>query len=393
MSEITAILQTGNPFEALSEELIELFPIKLIGGFISIDSHIGCSGCSFCLARRSSLCERLFTENIHHDPAWLTASLLFMQLRQMPSFREARVPIRFGHNTDASFQWEIGVALASMMPEGYPFVMLTRQPVPAHRLKQLTFASDAILKLTITPTSELLDHSPDLQALIETAHNTPKERLFVLIGPVADDSIEHVEELLEALPPGIFLDIKPVTVESIPGLSERMTPHEHEVEALRQLASSMGFFVTDYFTCLTRSRARRPFFKFRTAPEYMMLSCQNCPNFAVCQEPIDEESVAVQVQLLAASLGLMAGKHQREADGTLRFAVDKPISRGDETFLSEMVNYPIRLDGRTAGTEGGCFSTEAATVLQRWEKQGFFPSSDMVSLAQKIASELPHGIL
>ena len=384
-------ISTSNntPIQNLSEDLLELFPIKLIGGFISIDSHIGCSGCAFCLARRSPICNQIFKENVHHSPAWLTAQLLFELLQKMPSFTKAQVPIRFGHNTDSFFQWEVGVELAALLPTQYPFVILTRNPVSKEKLTPFIETSDAILKLTITPKSSMLQYTPELDALIETAHNTPKERLFILIGPVAQDSTDAVKSILKRLPSNIFLDIKDITVDGIGPLNESMRPSQKVIAELRAYASSMGFFVTDYFTCLTRSKTQRPLFKYHTAPSYMKESCTRCPNLKICQTPLDEESTLSKITTLGKSIGLSLTDYTTEEDGTLSFDSDTPVSRGDETYLCEMVNYPIRINTRKEGTEGGCFSDEGATVLERWQEFNFYPTSEMIAITQKLANELP----
>ena len=43
--------------------LRELFPLKLVGGFIALDQHVGCFGCKWCLSRRHALCTVVVVEH------------------------------------------------------------------------------------------------------------------------------------------------------------------------------------------------------------------------------------------------------------------------------------------------------------------------------------------
>lgn len=163
--------------------LLELFPIKLIGGFIAVDDHVGCHGCNFCLSRRHSLWKPVFKKGWHLDNVFSSPDEAAELLSGMRPFRQARVPVRFGHNTDSFYQWDFGESLYRLLPNDNPFIFMTRFPVPEKHIELFQGQPNLLLKLTITPSSSSLAFDTDVEELLTVAERIPPENLFVLIRP------------------------------------------------------------------------------------------------------------------------------------------------------------------------------------------------------------------
>ncbi len=214
----------------IEQNILELFPVKLVGGFITVDYHIGCQGCSFCLSRRYKLWRKLYRDNFHTDPGFIKPEGIYKILTNMKSFYKAKVPVRFGHNTDAGLQSDFGMKLFSLFGKDNPFIYLTRNPVNEKFVKLINGKPNFLLKMTITPPSKLLNIDTDVSAIIESIKNCDPENLFVLIGPLVKDNISNVRNIIRMLPKGITLDIKPVTINRIPGLNKNMLPDTEEIK-------------------------------------------------------------------------------------------------------------------------------------------------------------------
>ncbi len=367
--------------------ILELFPIKLVGGFIAVDFHVGCLGCSFCLSRRHPLWVSAFNAGFCLRPDFLTPEKVAGHLSEMRPFNRARVPVRFGHNSDAAFQWDFGTQLYPFIPEENPFIMLTRFPLEKDRTVFFSGQPNLLLKMTIAPQSRTLHTGADIDRLIATAREVHPDNLYVLIGPVAIDSVQQVIPILKRLPRGIWLDIKPLTVTGIPGMNDSFRPSEGQIDHLRETSAAMGFKVTDYFGCVLRRNFDRKFYKAGTAAPYMRATCSECSNRTRCFAPVDTAGVDRRVKKEAQSIGLTLTDMQPKT-GKLVYKSTVPVSRGDETCLSELAEYPVEVSNTLPGSQGGCFSLEDDTIHRRWEETGMFPFSDIYGYAEEIYRQM-----
>lgn len=371
----------------MQSQMLEFFPVKLIGGFIAVDHHVGCAGCRFCLSRRHHVWENLFSQGLHLDPKHLAPEDVRRILDGMKSFHRAGVPVRFGHNTDAHYQWTFGENLYRLLPETHPFIMLTRYSPGKSRLRLFQGQSNLLLKLTITPPSRQLGVRSDIEGLLETVWAIPPENLYVLVGPVAKDSLAAVTPIVDRLPAGTWMDIKAVTVSGIPGMEERFRPPASTIDALRKYAAGRGLMVTDYFGCVIRRRLQRPFYKAVGSPAYMLETCSRCVNTDLCHTHVDTSTLDRRVRKEASAIGLSLCGAIREGEKFI-YASDVPTARGDETYLSERVGRTVRFAATPKGSRGGCFSQEAMAVFRRWEETGMFPLSEVWDHTEKIWAEV-----
>lgn len=353
-------------------EAAELFPVKLVGGFIAVDYHVGCVGCSFCISRRHPFLSDLFRSGLSLDSSHLKPDDVFHILSQMKPFYHAKVPVRFGHNTDAGFQWAFGEQLYQYLPADNFMIMLTRFPLNDKQTRLFDQQTNLLLKVTITPPSRILNVSTDVQALIRTIKNVPPENVYVLIGPIVKDNIHQVEPILNQLDAGLWIDIKPLTVEGIPGMADDFLAPHQDIERLRTRAFDQGFFVTDYFGCKLRINFDRPFYKARSSPEYIRRVCRSCKNQDRCFQPIDVQATMKKIIAEGETIGLKI-HFSGLKNNTLQCTCDQPTARGDETFLSERVGCGVRFL-QTGIEDTACEACDNDILIhRRWENFGMMP--------------------
>lgn len=360
-------MRTGNYFPTERQAMLELFPIKLVGGFIAIDYHLGCAGCSFCLSRRHPLWRAVFDQGYHLDLFSFTLEIAISLLHGMKPFSKAKIPVRLSHNTDLAYQWDFCTGLYSLLPGDHPVIMLTRRPLTGPQTGFFHGQKNLLLKMTITPPSKLLGIDSPVAGLVDSAVRIHPDNLYLSIGPIVRDNLQSVAVILKRIPPGTWIDLKPLSVSGIPGMRETMLPMADELEALRTRAWEMGLIVTDFSVCKIRQHLSRPFYKARIAlpdPEKICLACRNRN---LCFQTEDVTETNIKVRRATEDIGLELGGLELQPDGVFRYECGIPASKGDETYLSEMTGYPIRLASTIQGAEGGCFSLEDAASHLRWQ--------------------------
>ena len=367
-----------------NSSLLELFPIKLVGGFITVDDHVGCVGCRFCLSRRHALWRDVLDAGRHWDGAFDGPEQALSLLSAMRSFTEAKVPVRFGHNTDSAFQWDFGAALYGMMPSRNPFIFMTRFPVPGEHARLFQGQSNLLVKMTITPPSETLGVETDVDALLASVRSVPLSNIYVLVGPITADNVDAAASVIERLPQGAWADAKQLTTEGIPGMDAIAAPPPEEIDALQLRGTRRGLVMTDFFGCILRRQLRRPFYKKDGLAPYIEESCRRCPQRAMCRAGKDASETEGKARRAAKTIGLTLGRIERIGPHTSRFQCVEPSSRGDETYLSELLDHRILLASVPSGSEGGSFGSTERDILQRWERVGMLPSSRVEDLAKRI---------
>jgi hypothetical protein len=364
--------------------LLELAPVRLIGGFVCVDSHLGCAGCHFCLNRRYPVQRQVLERRIHRD--WAEAGMppehLAALVSALPAVTRARVPIRFGHISDLVFQLDGAQALLGTLPPDRPVMLLTRFP-PAAPVEDLLRAHpNALLHLSIAPpVAGAIGTDLAPERILAAAATLPAAQLFVMLGPLVEGSEEPVRRLLPTLPRGAAVGFKPLASEGVPfpiGVAPLGTA---VASALAAEARALGLDVPPMAGCRPRARLGLPFFRHREVVDVSPRACDDCANRAVCAavgEPSDEVLAEE-----AAILGLSVDGVRREPPG-IRLEVTAPVARADEVYLSEKLGWPVFLSG--VGRGGGFRVVEVSDqVLRRWERTGFYPATELAAAAARMA--------
>jgi hypothetical protein len=103
----------------------------------------------------------------------------------MPAYDRARLPIRFGHNTDASLQWREFWQLSDYLPKNYPII----QPKAISHISRrgrffLKRRHHILLKISITPKSQSLKTFIDPLTMLDSLNYARDVTKFFLIGPL-----------------------------------------------------------------------------------------------------------------------------------------------------------------------------------------------------------------
>jgi hypothetical protein len=388
---------TARNYDAL---LPEFFPVKLIGAFISVDFVVGCRfDCAFCISRRHPARQSLFDAGVALDTR-VSPRRVLAWLRSMPSYR-AGVQLRIGHDTDAGLEFEKASELIELLDPGRSVVYLTRKPFSEReRAFFKTPRQHLLLKLTATPRSAALGVTADPLELVRSAAGLDPRGLHWVVGPLAGDSEADAVRILEALPPGSRLSLKPVNTAGLPALAEVPPPAPAGLARLEALAYRRGLTVTDWFCRSGLARVGQGFFDVDKVTgqsdlgrrAHDLITCADCPSRTQCHGTLDEPALLARLHRELQVLGLtLTALPARTGPRAFRLEVAEPSSRGDETYLSHALGQPvaITLSTRERGaSEGGSFCNVDAAVLRRWYATGFLPVTELNAAAEKVLHDL-----
>jgi hypothetical protein len=222
---------------------LELAPVRLLGGFVNVDTHLGCVGCSFCLNRRYPVHRRVLERKVQRDYAEVgaTSGKIVSWVRQLPSVREARVPVRIGHITDLAFE-ERGACeiVAGLDPES-PVLLATRFPVAGAIGDLLRARRNVMLHLTVTPATPGSNSDADeTHRAIESVRGLPADQVFVVFCPLVTGAGSALQELLRTLPAGSRVGFKEIDVTAIPGCAPLTPMPRTEIDLLSAQARNLG---------------------------------------------------------------------------------------------------------------------------------------------------------
>jgi hypothetical protein len=381
--------------------LPEFFPVKLIGAFISVDFVAGCSfGCRFCISRRHPAREALFSEQLVVENR-VSPRKVHAWLRAMPSW-QAGVQLRIGHDTDAGLQFEKSAELLSLVEPDRSVVYLSRKPFTEREQGFFaTYRPNLLLKLTATPRSGALGVTADPVTLVRSAWTADPRMVFWVVGPLCDEAgaEDEARRVLDALPPGSHLQLKPLNVAGLAGLGAApMTPAA--LARLEAHAAARGLVATEWFCRRGLARVGRPFFDVDAlvgqppSPkrDRELAVCRDCRMEAACHGPIDEAEVRGRLEAALREVGLtVLSPPVRTGHRSFDVAVREPSSRGDETWLGLATGTPVRvrLSTRERGaSEGGSFCNVDQRVLRRWYATGFLPVTELNRVAGNVLSDV-----
>lgn len=362
---------------------VELAPVRLIGGFVCVDSHLGCAGCHFCLNRRYPAQRAVLDRRLHRD--WAEAGLppdkLAELVSKLPAIARGGVPIRFGHLSDLAFEVEGAGALLAALPPGHPVMLLTRFPPVGEVARLLAAHPNALLHVSITPPVDgAIETEVAPEEVLGALASVPPSQLFVMVGPLVDGAQERVRRLLPAIPRGAAAGFKPLAAEGVPFPVGVAPLGAGAVEQLATWARELGLDVPPMAGCRLRTNLGLAFFRHRELIAEAPGVCDGCRNRAVCgvvAQPSDQILIEE-----AAGLGLHVDAVRRVERGVL-LDVPMPVARADETFLSERLRWPVFCSGIDRGA-GFRVSEVDAQVLRRWERTGFFPVREVASVTARM---------
>ena len=380
--------------------LPEFYPVKLIGAFISLDFISGCSfNCNFCISKRHPSREELYKEGLLLDNR-VSPRKMLNWLRSMPSYR-AGVQIRVGHDTDAGLEFEKSSRLIELIDPDRSIVYLTRKPFTAPEVEFFrTYRRNLLLKLTSTPRSGSLGVSRNPLNLVRSAEALDNRMLYWVVGPLAEDSFEDAAAVIESLPAGSSLFLKPLNRDGLPHLANVAPMSGNDLGRLEELALRRGHVVTEWFCRQGLARLGRGFFdvdkitgqKDPAKRERELSYCGACPSHDICHGDLDETAFRKALDQKLAELGLsLSAEPKRTGPRSFEVSVAEPASRGEETYLNNAIDQPvsITLTTREQGrSQGGSFCNVDRDVLKRWYENGFFPVTELNSVAENVLRDI-----
>lgn len=380
--------------------LPEFFPLKLIGAFISIDFVVGCRfDCSFCISRRHPARSALFDAGVAIDTR-VSPRRMLSWLRSMPSYL-AGVQLRMGHDTDAGLAFDKNAELITLVDPSRSVVYLTRRPFPA--VQRDFFAQprpNVLLKLTATPRAADLGVRADPLELVRSTAGLDPRRMHWVVGPLVASSIPDAVRILDALPPGSRLNLKPLNTLGQATLAAIPPIPDEALADLERRALARGQVVSEWFCPNGIAAVGRGFFDVdkiaaQSDPDRRardLATCGACPSRESCHGDLDLATFERRLAQELRVIGLTAkAPPQRTGPRSFLLQVAEPSSRGDETYLNHALGQPVNLTLSTrerGSSEGGSFCNVDPGVLRRWWSQGFLPVNELNLAAERVLDDL-----
>jgi hypothetical protein len=365
--------------ESLGGDL-ELAPLRLLGGFICVDTHLGCQGCPWCLNRRYGSLGLVLDRKIQRDYAEVGfgPARLAELMSRLPAFTRARVPLRLGHLTDLGFEAEgIRELLERIDPE-YPALLMTRLALDP-RLRDLAVERRHLLvHLTITPDGQ----GDGGRRVLEAVAGLDGSRLFVRLSPLFAGAEAHVERTMELLPPGTAVGFGDLKVNGIPGAEHFAAMPPAQIARLEGHALERGLAPYAYFGCRLRSLLGKPFALRAEAAARSPATCARCPNRRNCEEARPPEVSA----LLEEARRLGFEPREAKVEGArAEVVVEAQAARADEVYLSEFFACDVKLSTVARAESRGVVAVERE-VFERWERTGFYPVAELEEAGRRMAA-------
>jgi len=364
-----------------------LFPVRLVGGFICVDFHFGCNGCSFCLNRRDPVLRKILDAGIQFDiaSAGIFPDDVYSLLKQSRFFNAARVPVRIGHITDWKYEIDSTHDFLGLLPDDYPIVLMTRFPLDNRQKKTLQSKQGAIAHLTLTPYGTGLNCSPAASQIIDSARDLPANKVFYMLRPLAEGCIDNAKDILKALPDKSHIGLHKLSIDSIPTIGDARPLSEDYFQELRHFARQQGHQILDYFGCLFRRNLGIPFFRFQNAAMLTDSSCVVCPNKAVCHKSVSKIDSAA-IKNAASEIGIVVEQLAHE-NGVIKLFSNTPSARADEIYVSEMFCAEVVISSISRATEPVLKEMPGETI-SRWHTTGLIDTEQLKTWGNSIEKHL-----
>ena len=380
--------------------LPEFFPVKLSGAFISVDFVVGdpfdrTSQCDSLHPARKALHQAGVAIDTRVSP-----KKVLSWLRSMPSYR-AGVQLRLGHDADTGLAFEKSAELVELVDPSRSIVYLSRRPFDAAERAFLAKPrANLLLQLTATPRSRSLGVRADPMELVKSAEGLDAARIHWVLGPLAADSLDDAERLVEALPPGSRLALRPL---GAPGLRAPDLTFPLPSLALKKLearAVARRIAVTDWYCRAGLAAVGRGFFDVDriTAQADLgrraldLVTCADCPSRTQCHGAVNLAELGKRLTRELSTIGLtLAGPPLRTGPRSVALEVLEPTTRGDETYLNHAVGLPVSvtLKSRAPAPDRVAGARDLGpSVLRRWWVHGFLPVTELNMAAQNVLDDL-----
>ncbi|MCA9130842.1 MAG: hypothetical protein KDB22_27345 [Planctomycetales bacterium] len=369
-------------------DISEFLPIKLTPGFISVAFHLGCIGCNFCSVRYGNTRDRLFSAGIQRKYPTSPGDILRL-LNKMPSFSRARVPIRIGNDTDLCFEIEEVTEFLNLLPNSYPTTLLTRFPIKPSVARQIG-RDNTIIKLTATPYSPSLDCPDNSHEVIASAAHFDSP-VVVAIGPITADNFDGCLNLLRLIPRGenISVYLKPLNDEFHPSLKQIEAINDSQYRKLRSLIDELGVRHLSQLMCPVNDNLRIHHKRVADVPLDEQRHCKLCSSNSLCfsSKPSTEGELLSELRVLGIT---PLERPHKVGFKSWTVPVDVPTAYGDEAYISELFGQKIKLSGTATGTGGAAFAA-SQEVLDRWDRFGFFPFTELLYATRQQIWEAFHA--
>jgi hypothetical protein len=390
------------PARSYDALLPELHPLKLVGASIAADFLVGRRADGVALDARVSPRRML---------AWL---------RSMPSYR-AGVPLRLGHDGDPGLAFQKCAELIELADPGRPVVYPTHLPFTPEQRRFLGVARPNLLvEPTATPRRAARGAAGDPLDLVRSAAGLDPRALHWVLGPLAAGDEAETSRILEALPPGSRITLRPLG-EAGPDEAGGASPPgpvglnglgaaglaglgaaglvclgPAGLARLEAAAHARGHAVTEWTCRGGLARVGQGFFDVdrltgqadlaRRAHD--LITCAGCPSRTQCHGPLDEPALLARLGRELRVLGLsLTAPPARTGPRAWRLEVAEPAARGDEAYLSHALGQPVAVTLSTAGAGGRPGDADAA-VLRRWYATGFLPVTELNAVAERVLEDL-----
>ncbi len=375
----------------LLPESLEFSPIRLLGGFICIDTHIGCRGCKFCLNRRQPILHRVLEDGFHLDlsETGLSTAEICGLITSLPSFREAMVPIRIGHLSDWAYQYQDIEHLLDCIPDDYPITLMTRFPLAEPQVETVLRRPNVIVHATLTPYMPEFhqDYTPH-RSIVESVSPLPPTSLIFMLRPLVEGNVSETLRIIDSLPEGSHICFKKMSTDEIPSMPDIRPVTKHEIERFVQTAESRNHVALDYFGCVLRKKLGIPFFKFDEIGNQPSSACLACPNRTVC-ESVTPPGLA-EIKTALEKLHIDCSGIRTDGSGVV-VETRATASRAEEIYLSEKFKKPIEIVTVKRDSNRGSHYMKS-DVFERWASSGFFPVERMETISGMIKKKYESGI-
>jgi len=386
---------TARPYDDL---LPDFYPVKLHASAITVDFLVG--GQTDEVADRLPGAARaaLREAGVALDTR-VSARKVLSWLRSMPSY-QVGVQVRLGHD-DTGLAFDKVSELIPLIDAGRSLVYQARRPLAARERAFLSTARhNLLIELTATPRSAVLGVTADPLEVVRSAAGLDPAGVHWYVGPLAADGLEDAVRLLESLPRGSRITLRPLPADLLLALQASAGLDVDALARLEQVAHRNGHTVSDWACRNGAARVGRGFSgvdqitgqRDLVHRAHDLITCSGCPARTICHGQIDEAAMLRRLPHELQVLGLTAtGDPVRTANRSWQLDVAEPFAPGDETYLSHALGHPvaISLTSRPRGRNEVRGPRDlAVSVLRRWYRTGFLPVTELNSVAEKVLEDL-----
>ncbi len=360
--------------------------IRYLGGFICIDTHLGCKpACNYCLNRRDKKLDEILNKNIEFNYTdIISVKEIYEILKQSPSYK-AKIPLRIGHLTDFIFEEKETFELLNLIDKNYPVVLMTKFPISDYTNNNINKYPNVIIHISIAPKikgAEKYYISPE--KIIDSAKNINKNNLLYMIRPLSFGVFDEVISVFNYLPENSNISLKELSTDNIDSAADLKTMSKDDIIKLKHIAEKKHI-VFDMFGCLLRKNLKIPFFKFEETNKINPNFCFKCSNFEICKNKnnfFDIEKLKELLKIMNIDFLSVETK-----DDSVQISTNTLTSRADEIYFSEYFNKDIKFSS-VLRLEKSSVTDMDNGVLERWKKTNFYPVDKMIDITKKIEETL-----